>query len=168
MSGNTEESRNEGEGTPGTPENNIGKAISFQERGGKPGGGKGILIQNEKTGALNVQCGQSVCYSTQASGDRDNPSQSYLEEKAYTIPSNPMSDRGQAVCYGVDPHNVSVSKEKTMTMLQGKDDNHNVPCVYGLDRASFNQGKNAKYDFAVEEEIAQPLVARGPGGVMTP
>ena len=43
-----------------------------------------------------------------------------------------------------------------------------VPCVtYGLDRASFNQGKNAKYDFAVQEEIAQPIVARGPGGVMT-
>ena len=49
-------------------------------------------------------------------------------------------------------------------MLHGKNDNHNVPCVLGLDRASFNQGKNAKYDFAVEEEIAQPIVARGPGG----
>ena len=35
---------------------------------------------------------------------------------------------------------------------------------YGLDRASFNQGKNAQYDFSVEEEKAQPLVARGPGG----
>lgn len=37
---------------------------------------------------------------------------------------------------------------------------------YGFDRAAYNQGKNAKYDFAVEEELAQPLVARGPGGVM--
>ena len=35
---------------------------------------------------------------------------------------------------------------------------------YGLDRASFNQGQNALYDFSVEEELAQPLVARGPGG----
>lgn len=35
---------------------------------------------------------------------------------------------------------------------------------YGLDRASFNQGKNAKYDFSIEPEIAQPIVARGPGG----
>ena len=39
--------------------------------------------------------------------------------------------------------------------------------TYGLDRASFNQGKNALYDFAVEEEKAQPIVARGPGGVLT-
>ena len=38
--------------------------------------------------------------------------------------------------------------------------------AYGLDRASFNQGKNAQYDFSVEEEKAQPLVARGPGGVL--
>lgn len=38
---------------------------------------------------------------------------------------------------------------------------------YGIDRASFNQGKNAKYDFFVQEEISQPLVARGPNGVFT-
>ena len=38
---------------------------------------------------------------------------------------------------------------------------------YGLDRASFNQGKNAKYDFSVEEDKAQTIVSRGPGGVMT-
>lgn len=38
------------------------------------------------------------------------------------------------------------------------------PKSYGLDRASFNQGKNAKFNIAVEEEIAQPIVSRGPGG----
>ena len=38
--------------------------------------------------------------------------------------------------------------------------------VYGLDRASFNQGQNALYDFSVEEEKAQTLVAKGPGGVL--
>ena len=38
------------------------------------------------------------------------------------------------------------------------------PVCYGLDRASFNQGKNAKFDISIQEDIAQPLVARGPGG----
>lgn len=42
---------------------------------------------------------------------------------------------------------------------------HDDTVAYGLDRASYNQGKNAKYDFSIEEEKAQPLVARGPGGV---
>ena len=37
---------------------------------------------------------------------------------------------------------------------------------YGLDRASFNQGQNAQYDFAVEEELAPTVLAKGPGGVL--
>ena len=45
-------------------------------------------------------------------------------------------------------------------------ENFNAVITYGLDRASFNQGKNAKYDFAVEEELAPTVLAKGPGGVM--
>ena len=41
------------------------------------------------------------------------------------------------------------------------------PKTYGLDRASYNQGKNAQYDFAVEEEKIGAQVARGPGAVAT-
>lgn len=37
-------------------------------------------------------------------------------------------------------------------------------CSYGLDRASFNQGKNAQYDFSVDAELSPPIVAKGPGG----
>lgn len=40
--------------------------------------------------------------------------------------------------------------------------------TYGLDRASFNQGANAKFDFAVEEDLAPTVVAKGPGAVATP
>ena len=35
----------------------------------------------------------------------------------------------------------------------------------GLDRASFNQGRNAQFGFAVEEECAPTVVAKGPGAV---
>ena len=35
----------------------------------------------------------------QLCGDRNNPSVSVSSEKSYVIPANPMSDRGQAVCY---------------------------------------------------------------------
>ena len=37
--------------------------------------------------------------------------------------------------------------------------------AYGLDRASFNQGQNAKFDFSVQEESQPTLTARGPGAV---
>ena len=42
-------------------ERSTGSAISFKEREGKPGGGKGILIQHERTGALSTLNNQSVC-----------------------------------------------------------------------------------------------------------
>lgn len=38
---------------------------------------------------------------------------------------------------------------------------------YGLDRASFNQGANAKYDFKISAEEQPTLTARGPGAVAT-
>lgn len=62
MPGHIAPSRAKGEAAPGNTEGSLGAAISFQERAGKPGGGKGILIQDEHTGALNQNCGQSVCY----------------------------------------------------------------------------------------------------------
>ena len=41
-----------------------------------------------------------------------------------------------------------------------------VECVIALDRASYNQGKNAQFDIGISESgIAQSLVAKGPGGV---
>ena len=37
---------------------------------------------------------------------------------------------------------------------------------FGLDRASFNQGENALFNFSIEEEKVAPLVSRGPNAVM--
>lgn len=36
---------------------------------------------------------------------------------------------------------------------------------YGFDRAAYNQGRNAQYDFSIEEELSQMVLAKGPGGV---
>ena len=64
LSGNIEESGKEREGAAadlGTDTETAGWAFSFQERAGKPGGGKGILIQDEHTGALSTFNNQRVC-----------------------------------------------------------------------------------------------------------
>ena len=37
---------------------------------------------------------------------------------------------------------------------------------YGLDRASYNQGKNAKFDISIEEEKIGAQTAKGPGAVL--
>ena len=70
----------------------------------------------------------------------------------------------QEVCYRVDCYNQTQSEEVSKSLNSAATDSDHIPCVYGIDRASFNQGKNALYDFSVQEELAQPLVARGPGG----
>jgi site-specific DNA-cytosine methylase len=60
-----------------------------------------------------------------------------------------------------------VESDKTNT-LNAFDvgDVRTTECVVALDRASFNQGKNAKYDFEVSEEgINSPIVAKGPFAV---
>ena len=45
-------------------------------------------------------------------------------------------------------------------------DRHAV--AYAIDRAAFNQRMNAQYNISIQEEIAQTLVAKGPGGVAHP
>ena len=42
--------------------------------------------------------------------------------------------------------------------------NEPKPPAIAIDRAAYNQGQNAQYNFSVEEELAQTLVAKGPGG----
>ena len=45
-------------------------------------------------------------------------------------------------------------------------DRHAV--AYGIDRAAFNQGQNARYNIAVEKELEPTIVAKGPGAVAEP
>jgi hypothetical protein len=94
-----------------------------------------------------------------------------------------MPDKGNFTCVvseveAIDLYNQSTTGSKTKTLNSIRSDSDyvcslcektkEVPCVtYGLDRASFNQGKNAKYDFAVEEELSPTILSKGPGGVMT-
>ena len=82
---------------------------------------------------------------------------------------NPV--RGQAtvgVCYGVDAYNHCVTGDKAVTLNanSGISAGHAGPMLLTLDRASFNQGKNAQYDFEISDKgINSSLVAKGPSAV---
>lgn len=78
----------------------------------------------------------------------------------------PDKDNFNAVVQSMEVFHCTTEEEKTQT-LKARDYKDPQIVAYGLDRASFNQGKNALYDFSVEEEKAQTLVSRGPGGVLT-
>ena len=56
--------------------------------------GAAVVIRGKK---IKESVNKIVASAIQACGDRKNPGISISEESAYTIPANPMSDRGQAV-----------------------------------------------------------------------
>ena len=76
--------------------------------------------------------------------------------------------------HGTDPHAVCIG----FNCEAGTHDNtpkdnlgetlaasHKCGVAIGLDRASFNQGQNAKFGFKVEEECAPTVISKGPGAV---
>ena len=84
-----------------------GRAISFQERAGKPGGGKGILIQNERTGALSTVNNQSVCAFEPGAASRVGGH--VYENKAGSLRAN-AGDNQQAVVYGIGSYDSNAMK----------------------------------------------------------
>ena len=134
-----------------------------------------VVTFSDVHNALNARDGESGVHSQMLNEPENNFVVSYTvdqgggksscvvdEEKSPTLTTT--HDGAPAVCYGVDCYNQAQSQEVAPAIRSKNADSDHIPCVYGIDRASFNQGKNALYDFSVEEEKAQTLVARGPGG----
>ena len=76
--------------------------------------------------------------------------------------------------HGTDPHAVCIGFNcEAGTHDHTPKDNlgetlavsHKCGVAIGLDRASFNQGRNAQFGFSVEEECAPTVVSKGPGAV---
>ena len=108
----------------------------------------------------NPACNQGGMVVIEGNGSRDShKGDGYTEsETMYTL--NTVEQH--AVCIGngqVD----QLSESDKVGALNCMHDQQAV-LTYGLDRASFNQGQNAKFDFSIDEELAPPIVARGPGG----
>ena len=130
---------------------------TLDNNGGNPACNQGGMIVLERNGSRPSH-----------KGDR------YAESDAnYTL----NATEHRAVCTdlgGAEPYTASKAsffcksrcdgKAETLVATDYKDPQ--IVC-YGLDRASFNQGQNAKYNFSVENDLAQTIVAKGPGGVLT-
>lgn len=185
------------------------------------GGGKGILIQNERTGALSTLTNQSICAGVVSKGNgealysgecRGGGGEQYVMQEpiSFTTEMTPKTDKNGVgfslrsrdkkdpqgvVCIEgngtrdshrgdgftesetmytlntVEQHAVCIGNGQ-LAQLTESDVVGTLNCMhdqqavitYGLDRASFNQGQNAKFDFSVEEEVAPTVVSRGPGG----
>lgn len=156
--------------------------VTMQVRCGSPnGGGKGALLQINKSATLS--CGvpktlfdpqkkvYGICSYGSNSMKSDNPhSGIYEADTARTLDlngGNPACNQG-GICVvegnGSRPsHRGDGYKESETMYTLNTTEQHAV--AYGLDRASFNQGINAKYDISIATEQAQTLVSRGPNAV---
>lgn len=163
------------------------RAKTLKIRCGCKGGGKGPIIQDDKSATLSCNNDQTLFQPTVfgiSAKDSNamksgNPNSGiYAADTSRTIDANggnPGCNQGgmavvcvQGSVIGRDdkngPQGNGVNEEVSFTL--NTIDKHAV--AYGIDRAAFNQGKNALYDFAVEENLEPTMVAKGPGAVAAP
>ena len=156
-------------------------------RSGCDGGGKGALIQEDKSATLSCNNDQTlfepkvygICSKHSNSMNSGNPSSGFYEaETARTIDTgnqSPCKNQGGMVVVAVQgsmigradkngPQGSGVNEDVSFTL--DSCDRHAV--AYGIDRAAYNQGTNAKFNIAVEPELEPTIVAKGPGAVGQP
>ena len=59
-------------------------------------------------------------------------------------------------------------KGPSSQQLKNPEENFVLSPSYGIDRATYNMGKNAQFDISIREEVEPSMVAKGPGAVAHP
>jgi DNA (cytosine-5)-methyltransferase 1 len=111
-------------------------------------------------------------YNTALTGDKACPLTAEGHSSTGTCPKvmTPYTLKIRSGCEG-GGKGALVQTNKSATLATNNDQYLFQPIypeavVYALDRASFNQGKNAQYDFEISDKgVNSPLVAKGPGAV---
>ena len=139
-------------------------------RSGCEGGGKGALIQENLSATLSCNNDQTlfvpvaygICAKDSNSMRSDNPKSGFYEADTSRCldqnGGNPNCNQGGIAVVSVQgsmigrkdengPQGDGINEDVSFTL--NTIDRHAV--AYGIDRAAFNQGKNAQYGFAVEE-----------------
>lgn len=148
-------------------------------RSGCEGGGKGALIQDDKSATLGCSNDQTVfvpkaygisSFDSNAMKSANPKAGIYEADTARTLDlngGNPGCNQGGIAVVegnGSRPSHLGDGFHEDGSMYTlNTVDRHAV--AYGLDRASYNQGRNAKFDFSVEKELEPPILAKGPGAV---
>ncbi len=123
-------------------------------------GANGIGVKEDCSYTLNTVDRHAVAFCI----GNGQVAQLGLPDKSRTLDC--MHDP-QAVIYTLNSKQISLNvAEGLANTLAANDFKEPQSVVYSIDRAAFNQGENAKYDFDVNDSgIASTLVARGPSAV---
>lgn len=117
-----------------------------------------------------------ICSKDSNAMKSDNPKSGFYEaDTTRTLDANggnpSCNQSGMAVVAlegnGARPsHKGSGYSEEDVSFTLNATEQHAV--AYGIDRATYNMGQNAKFGIAVEEEVEPTMVAKGPGAVGQP
>lgn len=153
-------------------------------RCGCEGGGKGPLIQTDKSAMLATNNDQTlfvpavfgICSKDSNAMKSDNPNSGfYKADTTRTLDANggnPSCNQGGMAVVALEGNGARPShqgcgySEEEVSFTLNATEQHGV--AYGLDRATYNQGQNAKFAPCIESEVEPPMVARGPGAVAHP
>ena len=156
-------------------------------RSGCEGGGKGALIQDNKSATLGCNNDQAlfvpkvygICSKDSNAMQSDNPHSGFYEADTSRCldrgGGNPSCNQGGMAVVAVQgsmigrsdkngPQGSGVNEDVSFTL--DATDRHAV--AYGIDRATYNMGRNAKFGITVETEIEPTMVSKGPGAVGQP
>ena len=166
----------------GTGGNNV--PLIMKIRCGCEGGGKGPLIQTDKSATLATNNDQTlfvpavfgICAKDSNAMKSDNPNSGfYKADTTRTLDANggnPSCNQGGMAVVALEGNGARPShqgcgySEEDVSFTLNATEQHGV--AYGLDRAAYNQGENAKFAPCIESEVEPPMVARGPGAVAHP
>ena len=153
-------------------------------RSGCEGGGKGALIQDNKSATLGCNNDQTlfvptvygICSKDSNAMKSSNPhSGIYKAETSRTLDGNggnPSCNQGGMAVVALEGNGARPShkgcgySEDEVSFTLNATEQHGV--AYGIDRATYNMGQNAQFGIAVEEEVEPTMVAKGPGAVAHP
>ena len=150
----------------GNPACNQGGMIVLEGNGSRPSHKDDGFCESEVSYTLNSTEHHGVCTYQQTTGTLSAGAHagSYNGQDAYNDMLVVDGGGTEPVTASKASFFLNARSDGTADTLVATDYKDPQIVCYGLDRASFNQGRNAQYDFSVQEELAQPLVARGPGG----
>ena len=151
-------------------------------RSGCEGGGKGALIQENKSATLGCNNDQTlfvpkvygICAKDSNAMKSDNPHSGFYEASTSRCldgnGGNPSCNQGGMAVIegnGMRPsHKGDGYKESGVMYTLNATEQHGV--AYGIGRPAMNQGYSAQFSFQIEEEVEPTLVAAGTGGVAHP
>ena len=151
-------------------------AYTLKIRSGCEGGGKGALIQTEKSATLSTLQDQTlfqpVVYEAyQHHGWRESEKIGTLTatQNNHVRGDTPLVCTFSKAKRSQTDNDYETWKESDTANTFNAFDTGDVrtsEVVIALDRAAYNQGKNAQFDFEVSDKgVNSPLVAKGPGAV---